>query len=307
MRDPGIRDRGAEIQVGAVVLLAAVALVLGIFWISDTRLGGPELRLVGVAADARLLDDEGRVYLRGVEVGGVQEVRLAGDRVLVDLAIFEDVSLPADTRGTIRAAGFLGTQMVELIPGASEAPLATGDTIALDRSADLLTLAADLGDETNRILARVGAVLSEETVEGVQESSRALAGAMRGLEALIEDERAAVHALLVNLDSTSARLASLTGGPELERTAASLDTLTTRLAAASATFDSTSASLASITSRLDRGEGTLGRMLTDDTLYERLNETLANLQRASEEIALLSQDLRDQPEKYLRGVSFSVF
>lgn len=307
MRDPGIRDRGAEIKVGGLVLLALFALVVGIFWISDTRLGGPRLRLVGVTPDAGQLTSEARVFLRGVEVGGVQAVQLREDRVLVDLAIYRDLSLPADTRGTIRPAGFLGTLMIELVPGAAAMPLASGDTIALERASDLMTLASSLGEETTVILERIEEVLSERTVADLRASSRAFSGAMQELEGLLTSERARVHELLVNLDSASARLAALTSGPELERSLANLDTLSGRLAAASSSFDSTSHALASITTRLDRGEGSLGRMMTDEALYERLTEALENLQVASEEIALLSRDLRDQPEKYLRDLKFSVF
>lgn len=307
MRDPGLRDRGAEVKVGALVLLALLALVAGIFWISDTRLGGPSLRLVGVAPDAGQLTDEARVFLRGVEVGGVQRVRLREDDVVVDLAIYEEVFLPADTRGTIRPAGFLGTLMIELVPGAAAAPLASGDTIALERASDLMTLASSLGEETTVILERIEEVLSERMVADLRASSEAFSGAMRELEGLLASERARVHTLLVNLDSASARLAALTSGPELEHSLANLDTLSTRLAAASTTFDSTSRALASITTRIDRGEGSLGRMMADDALYERLTEALENLQAASEEIALLTRDLRDQPQKYLRDLKFSVF
>ena len=48
-------------------------------------------------------------------------------------------------------------------------------------------------------------------------------------------------------------------------------------------------------------------MLTDDELYDGLTETLANLQAASEEIALLTKDIRDRPDRYLKDIKISVF
>ena len=45
-------------------------------------------------------------------------------------------------------AGFLGSQLVELIPGVANPSLVTGDTIALSRTLDLMSLASSLGDET---------------------------------------------------------------------------------------------------------------------------------------------------------------
>ncbi len=307
MRDPGLRDRGAEIQVGALVLLALVALVIGVFWISDAEIGGPELRVVGVAADAGQITPDSRIYLRGVEVGAVESVSLEATRVLLSLALYADVELPADTRGVIRAEGFLGTHMIDLVPGTATPALASGDTIELGRVADLATVASSLGDETTVLLERVEAVLSERMVTDLHESSRAFSAAMRELESLMRSERDAIHSLLANLDAASERLASLTGSPELERSLAHLDTLTTRLAAASSGFDSTSHALATITTRLSEGEGSLGKMMTDDALYDSLTETLRNLHAASEEIALLTKDIRDRPDRYLKDIKVSVF
>ena len=307
MRDPGIRDRGAELQVGVLVLIALLALVVGLFWISNTRLGGPHLRIHAIAPEAGQITDGAKVYLLGIEVGEVESVRLDGFRVVIDLGIHHETDLPADTRGVIRAAGFLGTQMVELIPGASDRILASGDTIQLGRSADLQSLAAALGDETSVILERIEDVLSERTVSDIRESSSAFAGAMRELQSLVRAERESLGSLLANLDQASARLADVVDRPDLDRALANLDTLTSRLATASESFASTSQSLASITARLDAGEGTFGKMLTDEALYDELRGAVANLQTATEEIGLLSKDLREHPERYLKDIKISVF
>ena len=307
MRDPGLRDRGAEIQVGALVLVTVVALILGLFWISDLRLGGSSLGIYGLAADAGQITPDSPVFLRGVEVGSVTDVRLEPTRVVLAMSFFADVDLPADTRGTIKAAGFLGSQMVELQPGAATASLAEGDTIALGRNSDLMSLASDLGDETGVLLERVESVLSDELIGNLNESSRAFTAAMQELEGLMASEREAVSSLLANLDAATAELAQLAGSPELDRSLANLDTLSTRLAAASAGFDSTTTALATITTRLAEGEGTLGKMMTDEELYDGLTETLVNLQAASEEIAILMKDIRERPDRYLKDIKVSVF
>ncbi|MDX1577353.1 MAG: MlaD family protein [Gemmatimonadota bacterium] len=307
MRDPGLRDHGAELQVGALVLISALILVVGLFWISDTRFGGPELRVVGIAADAGQVTTDSRVFLRGVDVGSVEAVSLEARRVVIRVAVFADVELPADTRGVIKPAGFLGAQMIELVPGVATAALATGDTIPLGRTADLMTLASELGDETNVLLDRVTAVLSERMVADLQQSSRAFASAMGELETLLAGERETIHGLLASLESAASELDALAGSPRVERSMANLDTLTARLAAASSSFDSTSASLATITGRLAAGEGTLGRLMTEEDLYDQLTETLANLQAASEEVALLVKDVRERPDRYLKDIKISVF
>lgn len=308
MRDPGVRkDRGTEIRVGILVLISLVVLVVGLFWISNARFGGPVLELNGIAPEAGQMTADAPVFLFGVNVGEVTSVRLEGLQVHVRLRIYHDAALPSDTRGLIKAAGFLGAQMVELVPGSSDRPLASGDTIRIGRDADIMSLAGELGDGASDVLSRIQQALSDETVDDVRGSAAAFAGAMQELEQLIQGERDAVGRLIEGLNRTAENLASATDGPELESTLANIDTLTSRLKTAAAGLDSTSTSLASITSRLDRGEGTLGKLLTDERLYEDLTAAVENIQTASEEIALLTRDLREQPERYLRGLKFSVF
>jgi len=307
VRDPGLRDRGDELRVGVLVLAAAIALIFGVFWISEARLGGTSLRLIGVAGDAGQITAGSTVFLRGVEVGSVEDVRLEPTRVVLSLALFASVDLPADTRGLIKPAGFLGAQMVELLPGAEAASLADEDTIQLGRTSDLMSIASSLGDETGVLLGRVEDVLSDQMIEDLNTSSRAFTGAMTELESLMRSERDAVHSMLAHLDQASAQLAEFIGSPELDRSLANLDTLSRRLSLASASFDTTSTALATITSRLAEGEGTLGKMLSDDELYDRFAETLANLQAASEEIAMLTKDIRERPDRYLKDIKVSVF
>lgn len=307
MRDPGLRDRGAEIQVGLFVILTGIVFVAGLFWISGSPLRGPSMRVTGVATDAGQITPDSKVFLRGVEVGNVDAVRLEADRVLLTMTLSTTTDLPDDTRGMIKPAGFLGAQLVELMPGVGSGSLVEGDSIQLGRTSDLMSLASSLGDETGVLLERVESVLSERMVENLNASSEAFTATMQELQSLMETEREAIHGLLANMEAASAQLAELTGSDELDRSLANLDTLSTRLAAASENFDETSESLATITQRLADGEGTLGKMMTDEELYDGLTETLANLQAASEEVALLVQDVRERPDRYLKDIKISVF
>ena len=57
------------------------------------------------------------------------------------------------------------------------------------------------------------------------------------------------------------------------------------------TLDHTASLLDSIIVRFQSGEGTLGRLSRDDSLY-------VNLNRAAESIALLATDIRENPRRY---------
>ncbi len=308
MRDPGLRsEHRAELQVGALVLVSLVAMVAGIVWITGADIGGERFRFHVLAPEAAQVSGGSRVYLHGVDVGAVQNVRLVPEGALLEVEVRGEVSLPADSRALIKPSGFLGSQMVQLVPGGASRAVSPGDTIAGGTGEDLQTVAAELGSQAEAVLERTARVLSDTTVASLQASARDLSGSMAELRGLVESERETLQALVRSLRRTSENLSAATDSPRLERTVAQIDTLTARLGRASAELDASGESLNSILAKMDRGEGTLGKLVNDDRLYERATAAAENLQAASEEIALLSQDLRENPEKYLGNLKFSVF
>ncbi|UCG76770.1 MAG: MCE family protein [Gemmatimonadota bacterium] len=307
MRDPGLRsNRAVELRVGVLVLLSAAMLIWGVFWISDKELGAG-LQLYAIAADAQQITDGARVYLRGVDVGSVREVRLYEHHVVLGLDVRYSEPLPADTRGLIRPAGFLGNQMIVLLPGESATALASGDSISLSVGAEISTIAGELGDKADELLARAAALISDQTIADVQTTSAAVAAAMSQLRTLMEEQSSTIGELVVNLNAVSSQLRGATEATDLAATVARIDSITTRLESASAGLDSTSHSLASITRKMDDGEGTLGLLVNDEGLYVKISAAMENIQAATEEIALLTKDIRQRPDRYLKGLKFEAF
>jgi len=309
MRDPGLRDQlRTEILVGALLVVAFIALIIGIFWISGAQPGTAKTRLFAKAPEAGAIGEGTRITLMGVDVGSVKSVELRTDGVVLELELTHGGSLPIDTQAKEHTAGFLGMAALALIPGESTVALSEGDTIySAGGGPGLQDLVGELGGDASDVLAQIQKLLNDSTVANAQAGIGSFAGGMEELETLLARESQSIEELIEGLSATSARLAKVTSGPELDRTVAHLDSLTSRLAAASTDLDQTSKSLASVLGKIDRGEGSLGRMVNDSSLYVGLTATLQNLEAASEEIALLTRDIRERPEHYTQGLKFSVF
>jgi phospholipid/cholesterol/gamma-HCH transport system substrate-binding protein len=281
---------------------------MGILWISGAQPGTPRFKLFAKAPEAGAIGEGTRITLLGVDVGSVKTVELRTDGVVLELEITHRGTLPIDTRAKEQAAGIMGMAALALIPGESTVALNEGDTIfAAGGGPGLQDLVGDLGSEASEVLAQIRKLLNDSTVANAQSGIGSFAGGMEELETLLERESQSIEKLIQGLSATSARLAEVTSGPELERTVAHLDSLTARLAEASTDLDQTSESLASVLSKIDSGEGSLGRMVNDSSLYVSLTATLQNMEVATEEIALLTRDIRERPEHYTAGLKFSVF
>lgn len=289
------------------MLAGIVALLGGVAWVAGLDLGGDRWSFHVLAPRASQVSEGSRVYLHGVDVGSVERVRLAEDGVVLDLRVGGEVEIPTDSRAVIKPSGFLGSQMVELVPGGARDRLAAGDTIAGGTGRDLQTLASELGGRAEDVLDRTARMLSDSTVRAVQSGAGDLAGTLEETRRLVREERRTVGRLLEELRATASNLDRATAGPELERTVSRLDTLTAELSRASEGLSASSRSLSSILEKTDRGEGSLGKLVNDDRLYERMTSAAENLEVASEEVAALTRDLRQNPGKYLKGLKFSVF
>lgn len=303
MRDAGVRDRHrAELQVGALVIVSLLVLFGGVLWISGVSLVGDETRIYARAEDAAQVKTGDVVLYRGVRMGSVSGVRIEDGSVLLTMSLNADQAdgLPADSRAVLQPGGFLGTQQVRIVAGEASAPLRPGDTISARPAPELSQVASSLSSEASGVLSRTRRLLSESTVESVERSTEDFAGAMDRIHELVREEQGSLQRLISHLDSVTARLEAASEGPRLERTVASLDTLTARLKTTSSELEESSTSLSSILEKMDRGEGTLGKLVNDDRLYERARDAVVNLQRASEELASLTADIRRRPGRYLK-------
>jgi len=101
------------------------------------------------------LAERAPVVISGVKVGKVTKIELSDDlRARVTLDVDRKLELPTDTSASIRTAGLLGDQFIELQPGAEDALLAPGGEIGMTESAlsieslvGSLVHDADLGDD----------------------------------------------------------------------------------------------------------------------------------------------------------------
>ena len=111
----------------------------------------------------------------------------------------------------------------------------------------------------------------------------------------MESERENLKELIQSLNSAAEGLTEVTG-PEFREDLTSLvagaDSLMGRLNGTSESIEGAVASFEAILARMENGEGTLGQLLVNDTLF-------TNLAAAAESARLLMDDLRENPGRYI--------
>ena len=161
-------------------------------------------------------------------------------------------------------------------------------------SSDPLAVIDELGVEASSVMQRIETLLNPETVGAVQGSAQELEVLLRRLSEVLGEQRGTLDEITESLARSAEGLeAAAAAGPEAAQAVARADSTLAVLMATSRNLDDASVSLRSILGRMDAGEGTLGRLSTDDALYENLNQ-------AAERMALLAADIQENPGRYIR-------
>ena len=285
-------------RVGVFVLVGFFSFVAALFLLTDPSTFRGRYFLTTTVDDAGGLRKGDPVQMRGVNIGRTHDFELLGDQVRVTLEVEGQWRVPVDSRGRLIELGVLGGKIVEVLPGSSSEYLESGENIPGVEYTGLLGTAEVLGERADVIMGRVEDMLSEPTIEAVQASAQDLRELLKELSGLAQDQSRQVADLTASLNRTAQSLEETSAaGPDLASAATSAatraDSTLAQLNRTSVRLDGVATSLGSILERIDRGEGTLGQLATNDSLYHTLTA-------AVESVQLLATDLREHPERYVK-------
>jgi len=289
----------AEAKVGILVLVGIILLFYLSFRVSRMEMMRGEI-YTALFPNVSGLVVGADVEVAGVLVGRVERIDLEGGKAKVWMKIGK-VKLHQDAEAILRTHGVLGDKFIEVKPGSPQLPeLPPGGTIAKTRSAaDMEQLFSALREAT-RGLEGVGKTLQEflgdkELQKATREAIFNLRDATSEFRCLLEENRERVNETFVQLERFSQDLAPLAKRAEralriFEETGIKIQqgegTLGKLVSDTSLyeDFKATASNLRSFSEKIARGEGTLGKLLADETLYDELKVTVANLRSFSEEV-----------------------
>lgn len=280
-----------EVGVGALVLIGVAVFLVGMFWLT-----GQSLRTSGVAVDVAFTSVAGLKQGDPVLVSGVKQGRVGGirlervGRVVVTLELDDEVRPRIDAAAAVGSLDFFGAKFIDYNPGQRDEPLPEGRLISGSNQPDVADVAHGVANRANELLTNVNEIVSERLGEDVRNTLIATQRAMNVLAGMpnqpfiqqTQRTLAATERLMARVDS----LLDSGTGRNLDSISTNLATLTNHLGGATAALDT-------LLGRMNRGEGTLGRIATDTTMYH-------DLHALSVALTALLTDLREHPDKYLK-------
>lgn len=291
-----------EFKIGIFAVIVIAVAWWGIKW-----LGGRNVLLTSdiyyvYYDDVSGLQESSRVKMRGVMVGNVRDITLERDRVLVELAVESKYRemIPANTIAEIGAAGLMGGVEIVLIQGDSEQIIEPDSEMQGRIKADMLGTLADQGAELiaglNTTVENVNTLL-EGNSSAINDLIANLESMSSSIDHIVKSSAGDIETAVDNLSTFTNVLAENT--ERVESMLGNLDTFTGDLAEADLVnkLNSTVESLNDVLTSLESGEGSVGLLLHDAELYNKLTT-------AGDNLGLLLEDLKANPMRY---VHFSLF
>ena len=309
------------IYIGATFILAIVIFVWGYNYLKGKDLFSKQMILYSRYHKIDGLVTANPVLINGKQVGAVNRIYFAPDHsgdLIVTFLIKDKFPIPKNTVARIVNATLLGAKSVDFKLGDSKIMAKSGDTLrgtvevtlkdeVSEALAPMKARAERILSNADTLIKALSKLMSKETRGNLQTSFEDIAGTLHNLNVTTAELKNVVHKSGGHVTVTLANLDSITGTlnasrSDLRAMIANFRNVSDSLSAAdlAGTIRQTKASLEHINQllgKINRGQGTVGQLIVNDSLYRELNKSVTDLDK-------LLKDLKANPHRYLK---FSVF
>ncbi len=225
------------------------------------------------------------VRLAGVPVGRVRSVGVAGNRVEVTLQVERQAPVRTDSVAAIQFTGLMGQNFVSLTFGSDNAPLAEPGALLQTREQ------ADLGD----LMTRLDSVASG--VEGLTKSfsGEEISKLFGPLTDFMKQNQSNITSVIQNMQVMTTEMAEGRGTfgkliqdptlyNEAVNTVTNINAAVAEVKPLAEDARGMMADMRAVVSRLEQGEGTLGKLMTDNALYLETAEAMTHFRQIMQKI-----------------------
>ncbi len=297
-----------ETKVGLIAAFALTALVLGFNFLKGESLFSKSNTYYAVYDKVDGLFRSNPVVFHGVSVGSVTTVDMdyGTRKVIVSVTVPKELEIPNNSTLKITNNDLLGSKAIEIIIPhdtlASKVLAATGDTLISAKDAGmaqaLTSVLSPLSESINNVLGNIDTAISDvslnSTLSDLSEALASFKTTAQKMNTLLDGKDEQLTSILDNVDGITSDLKS--GTPKIKKIIDDLETTSSEIA--SLDFKSLSESLGktideikATLSSIQDGQGTLGKLATDDALW-------INLNKATSDLDSLVKDIKLYPRRY---------
>jgi len=303
----------SEVKLGIIITIAIAVTIWGLNFLKGRNILKGVNTFYAVFEDVGGLEKNSKIFIKGYEVGQVGEIYFAenGSRdLIVLLGIEKTYDIPLNSEAVLFDADLLGSKAIMLSLSESAQLHKPGDTVRCsiqygltarleqqllpvkNKAENLIVTVDSLVSSLNYVFDRNTSAMLQASIQNLESSTNGIRN-MLSEQGKLTSMMGHMEAITLNLKNHNEQLASAMSN---------IESITDSIAGSElkSTISNTNKTLAEthmILEKINQGEGTLGMLVNNDSLYQ-------NLTSLSQELDLLLKDLQENPKKY---VNVSVF
>jgi phospholipid/cholesterol/gamma-HCH transport system substrate-binding protein len=296
---------------GALVILAGFIFVVGNLSNLFRRPGYPLI----IRYETSLgLDKTAAVKMAGIKIGYVKDIQLEGRRSKVILSIYPryENKIPRGSKAVQSVQGLLGEKFVDIQPSMEDDFLRPGDELVpgpssgMDQVTPMLT---SLGNDLQQVARNLKDMTNKETRDNFAQAVKNLSSVTAEIQSFLEENRGKVgqtitaasntaknvdlqfKELAQNFDRTLTELRRL-----LEENRGDVRESVTKLKEVLSRVDESVKLLNKSLEKIDRGEGTAGKLVNDEALYQEARGAVGDVRKIADSVSSirLQMDVRGE-------------
>jgi len=296
-----------ELKIGLVVLFAIFIGYMGFRIMKDEPIFSQVNVLYTKFDTVEGLIRGSNVYLNGFKIGTVREMQylVQEDSALITLNITENIQLPKGSMAQLASPDFLGSSTIRIIKSNSSESLEWGSYLKGIQKEGLLNTFTDRGTAISDSVAVTITLLNEKlraldflNQQSSNDIGSALSNVKQTSDYLLEAVTSNSDELTDMIGSAKRSLETIedisdSSRASIEQSIKNLELLSVEMSQLTRELSATSTTLNSVLEKMDRGEGSLGLLLNDPSLYENVDSLSYNLNE-------LIKGIKEDPKRYLK-------
>lgn len=305
-----------EVRVGIITTIAIGCFIYGFNFLKGRNFFSHQRVFYAVYYDIDGLVDGNPLMINGFKVGIVSDIKLSADttrRVIVTLLLDDEVEVPKSTVAKVISSDILGSKAVQLVLGHGTDYAKVGDTLesaqednlkqAVNKTiAPLQKKAEGLIASIDSVMIVVQQVFNESARQNLAKSFESIKGAITSLQTtsfrldtLVVTERYKISEILTKINQLATMLGN--NSDKLSNVINNFSNISDSLAKSNLTSAINNADVAlgqasSIMTKINTGQGSLGLLVNNDSLYRKLDKSADDLDK-------LLKDVRLNPNRYI--------
>lgn len=297
-----------EIKTAILVLSGILLFIFIFYYLKGENILDNSKKISAIYDNVEGLAPSAAVTINGHKIGKVQSIHFTNDlsgKLNVNMLIDSDFEFSKNSTAQLYEAGLIGGKAIAIIPAFDGAPnVESGDLLSSDVKPGLTDLVNQrltplqekmetMMVSADTLLVSLNSLFDAQTKSNIKSSIAELSTTIasfkstsESLNDLVVDNSSSIGQTITNFNKISEDLTSLS----TSLAAADFDTIM-------ADLKSTISSFNQLLSAIENGEGSVGKLMKDEAVYN-------NLEGATKQLEELLEDMKLNPKRY---VHFSLF